>query len=162
MQNPYAQANAALADLNAGLAELLAEFDAGREVRRMPVLRTAVVLGPSSVDCGASGLTTPAPFLAETTVVPPPVELNEALSVTAPADDSGAALPEYEGVVEDYSRLPSDDSVRSCYDLFDDFGGGSLDASDRIPCGSVRGGSVHYPSLSVPFFFGHSSVNRPS
>lgn len=137
MQNPYAQANAALADLNAGLAELLAEFEAGREVRRMPVLRTAVVLGPSSVDCGASGLATP-------------------------ADDSGAALPEYEGVVEDYSRLPSDDSVRSCYDLFDDFGGGSLDASDRIPCGSVRGGSVHYPSLSAPFFFGHSSVNRPS
>lgn len=91
----------------------------------------------------------------------PPVD-QSALSVTAPADDSGAALPEYEGVVEDYSRLPSDDSVRSCYDLFDDFGGGSLDASDRIPCGSVRGGSVHYPSLSAPFFFGHFNVNRPS
>ena len=88
--NPYTQVNAALADLNAGLAELLAEFDADREGRLIPVLRAAVVLGPSSVDCGASGLTTPAPFLAETTVAPPPVELNEALTV--------AALPEYMGV----------------------------------------------------------------
>jgi hypothetical protein len=34
MQNPYAHVNAALADLNAGLSELLIEFGADREARR--------------------------------------------------------------------------------------------------------------------------------
>lgn len=50
--NPYAQANAALAELNVGLAELLAEFDADRKARRKPCPPVGTPVRPS-------GLTTP-------------------------------------------------------------------------------------------------------
>lgn len=57
MQNPYAAANAALSELNQGLAELLAEFDADRKARRkrcppvganegLPSLTTPDLSGP--------------------------------------------------------------------------------------------------------------------
>jgi hypothetical protein len=86
----------------------------------------------------------------------PPVD-KSVTAVTAPADDSGAALPEYMGVCSLYTSVPNEGFYRSEYDPFDDFVG-AIDAPERVPQGSIRAGSVL--DWSRPFFYGHAFTNR--
>lgn len=84
----------------------------------------------------------------------PPVD-KSAFCLTTPADDSGAAHPEYCGVCGHYSTIPADSSMRTGFDMFEDFSG-SLDAPDWLPRGSVVAGAVHSGPYCLPFLFGRT------
>lgn len=88
----------------------------------------------------------------------PPVD-QSALTVTAPADDSGAALPVFMGVPAQYCRVPLAFEVRSEFSAFDDFDCWSLDAPDSVPVGSVRAGPV-YGAPGDSFCFGRATGPR--
>lgn len=95
--------------------------------------------GPElDVNVGAPSLTTPAP--AGPSLAPP--------------------LPEFCGVVGDYSFLPDMASIRPEYELtqFDDWRG-SLDATEWIPAGGTRAGQVHNLG-SGSWFHAHTAVLR--
>lgn len=90
----------------------------------------------------------------------PPVA-ESALSVTAPADDSGAALPEYLGVVSPViyqsplSMVWASGFEVDCYEHY-----GALDAPEHIPYGGVNPSLVVEISGMRPFFSGNNCVSR--